>query len=638
MAAPSSPSPSTAMQQRFSRVEGNAAARPGGNPQRSAMDGLHAAMINTAIGAASELEPIVPGTLAIGTVIGKGRFKRVHRGWSTQHGAVVVLCYTVAEPATASLSEADQNEINITARLAKQKNSGKYLPRVFGTHVEGGNVTIAQELALWGSLKVVLKEKKTSAMLTAMHKTHASKQFLRAMHYLGQCGVVHADMACRNILLCWLEENPATIQVKVTDFGLAVIVDPETGFIIHRQPQATRWCSPEMIAHHKLSHLADVWGAGATIWEMFANGEMPWVKRKKREDVGARLRALAENHGAPEGPDVSADFQAPPGMPPEVHAAMMTCFTLDEAARPKAGDVAAQIAIFAPDGNPTAELAPLEEIAKATDASGLKGAGTMGKNSSMLSAEMMNGTSTMMSALPEGMSLFKSITGFLSTAETSRLVDAKTIAAMKQEISQAEQRETFLRTRSPGLEGPLPVFEDVVPLCYERNTWVQMKAEGMPTDGTWSMWTYTSPAMKRQDYASELDALMAFEKVKNSPCMLKDPTGKDLASKAWASGFGGSTASVAAPPASVAAPPTVATTPMLVAAPAGYPNVPTTYVAAPASYVAAPPRVVSTSPSVSATPGVPAGPLVPAQTMNVSGAYPVTMSPRPTTVAVRTLT
>eukprot|EP00971_Amphidinium_carterae_P289454 5747024-Amphidinium_carterae.1 len=143
------------------------------------------------------------------------------------------------------------------------------------------------------------------------------------------------------------EENPATIQVKVTDFGLAVIVDPETGFIIHRQPQATRWCSPEMIAHHKLSHLADVWGAGATIWEMFANGEMsraeqmqtdasesmrskglvigtqsgmpslldiaavglgvctpcvrPWVKRKKREDVGARLRALAENHGAPEG-------------------------------------------------------------------------------------------------------------------------------------------------------------------------------------------------------------------------------------------------------------------------------------------------------------------------------------------------
>mmetsp|Transcript_66913 Transcript_66913/g.160224 ORF Transcript_66913/g.160224 Transcript_66913/m.160224 type:complete len:610 (-) Transcript_66913:166-1995(-) len=532
VAAP--PAPSTAQPQRFSRVDtGGSATNKQGAPQ-SAMDGLSAVAINKAIGAASELEPIVPGSLAIGTEIGKGRFKRVHRGWSSRNGAVVVLCYTVAEAATATLSEADQNEINITARLAKTKNSERYIPRVYGSHVEGGNVTIAQELALWGSLKVALKEKKIAAMLSPMHKTYAAMGLLRAMGYLGHVGVVHADMACRNVLVCWLEENPKTIQVKVTDFGLAVQVEPDDGFIIHKQPQATRWCSPEMISEQKLSHLADVWGTGATIWEMFANGEMPWVKRKKREDVGARLKNLAEKNGAPEGPDVSADFPAPPGMPPEVHAAMMTCFIADEATRPKAGDVANQIARWAGDEEQAIEMVPLQEVGPGAAMGGKMSMKGMDKDPSMMAAMK---DPSMMAALSDSTSFFKVLNNFLASPETSKLVDPKTLGLMKQEIAQAQQREAFLRTSGgpPTDGGPMPVCEDVVPLRFENNSWVATKAETPPTDGTWSMWTYTSPAMKRQDFASELDALLAFEKNKNAPCMLKDPTGSHLAAKSWAS-------------------------------------------------------------------------------------------------------
>eukprot|EP00971_Amphidinium_carterae_P224418 4452090-Amphidinium_carterae.1 len=151
----------------------------------------------------------------------------------------------------------------------------------------------------------------------------------------------------------------------------------------------------------------------------------------------------------------------------------------------------------------------------------------MGKNSSMLSAEMMNGTSTMMSALPEGMSLFKSITGFLSTAETSRLVDAKTIAAMKQDCLTSvtigfktpgcvlHRPRRFPRPSNVrhscgrGLQDWRGHCQSSKMLCHYATNQscvllsrvplhrAVLQAEGMPTDGTWSMWTYTSSGLRR---------------------------------------------------------------------------------------------------------------------------------------------
>merc|ERR1719265_388733 len=181
--------------------------------------------------------------------------------------------------------------------------------------------------------------------MTVAHKRSAYAQLAHAGIFLESASVVHADLSCRNVLLCWMEDDPRYTIVKMTDFGLAVVLPPRADSVVKKQPQATRWCAPESVSSCKLSHRADVWSLGTTFWEIFAGGEAPWTRRKKRSEVAARLRDLAENGGAAEGgADVSRDFP-PPEVPMSrngtrsvagstVHGILLSCLRADEYARP----------------------------------------------------------------------------------------------------------------------------------------------------------------------------------------------------------------------------------------------------------------------------------------------------------------
>merc|ERR1711879_928212 len=123
-------------------------------------------------------------------------------------------------------------------------------------------------------------------------------------------------------------------DIKITDFGLAVVLKDGSESEIRKQPIATRWCSPETVAYSKLSHRSDVWSFGAMLWEMCANAA-PWVLREKRASVATRLKDIAENSGAEEGgTDVSGDFPAQTDIMPEFHEGILSCFVADEGARP----------------------------------------------------------------------------------------------------------------------------------------------------------------------------------------------------------------------------------------------------------------------------------------------------------------
>merc|ERR1719504_309072 len=97
-------------------------------------------LVAEAHGGSRELVSVAAGSLAVGAEIGKGRFKRVHRGWHRRHGAVVVLRYDEG---------ADANELRILQLLA-HRGSSPCVPKVFGMWAD----RVVQEYALWGSLKV----------------------------------------------------------------------------------------------------------------------------------------------------------------------------------------------------------------------------------------------------------------------------------------------------------------------------------------------------------------------------------------------------------------------------------------------------------------------------------------------------
>ena len=97
--------------------------------------------------------------------------------------------------------------------------------------------------------------------------------------FIGQHSTVclHNSSKCKRTLL-QLSLYAGHPLVKVSDFGLAREVQTDNAYYKASGQDAmpVRWMAPESLARHRFTTQSDVWSFGITMWEVFADGQVPY--------------------------------------------------------------------------------------------------------------------------------------------------------------------------------------------------------------------------------------------------------------------------------------------------------------------------------------------------------------------------
>ncbi|XP_060060274.1 non-receptor tyrosine-protein kinase TNK1 isoform X1 [Erinaceus europaeus] len=219
------------------------------------------------------LKCLIPnGAVSRGELLGFGCFGVVHRGlWTLPSGQsvpVAVKSLRVGPEGPMGTELGDfLREVSVMMNLEH--------PHVLRLHglVLGQPLQMVMELAPLGSLHARLTAPAPTPPLPVALLCLFLRQLAGAMGYLGACGLVHRDLATRNLLLA----SPR--KIKVADFGLVRPLSGTRGRYVMGGPRPIpfAWCAPESLRQGAFSSASDVWMFGVTLWEMFSGGEEPWA-------------------------------------------------------------------------------------------------------------------------------------------------------------------------------------------------------------------------------------------------------------------------------------------------------------------------------------------------------------------------
>jgi serine/threonine protein kinase len=161
---------------------------------------------------------------------------------------------------------------------------------------ENNAIMLLQEHAPMGSLYDLLQERRKAPNENILIEMFL--QIIDAMIFLAMNDVVHADLACRNVLVFRFDENnPRNNVVKVTDFGLS-----RHSKLYSLAPSASkttlnivpvRYVAPEILSMNATqddyTERSDVYSMGVLMWEAYSRGAIPWTKISDDNEVVRRV-------------------------------------------------------------------------------------------------------------------------------------------------------------------------------------------------------------------------------------------------------------------------------------------------------------------------------------------------------------
>ena len=91
------------------------------------------------------------------------------------------------------------------------------------------------------------------------------------MEFLAKNGIIHGDLATRNILLS------CELVAKLSDFGLSgKLPMGKQSIELTTTKCPIRWMAPESFKQRILTKATDIWSYGVVLWEIFALADRPY--------------------------------------------------------------------------------------------------------------------------------------------------------------------------------------------------------------------------------------------------------------------------------------------------------------------------------------------------------------------------
>lgn len=258
-------------------------------------------------------------------VLGSGVFGTVHKGvWIPEGESIKIpVCIKVIEDKSGRQSFQDVTD----HMLAIGSLDHAHIVRLLGLCPGSSLQLVTQYLPLGSLLDHVRQHRGT---LGPQLLLNWGVQIAKGMYYLEEHGMVHRNLAARNVLL----KSPN--QVQVADFGVADLLPPDDKQLLHSEAKTPiKWMALESIHFGKYTHQSDVWSYGVTVWELMTFGAEPYA--------GLRLAEV------PDLLEKGERLSQPPICTIDVYMVMVKCWMIDENIRPTFKELANEFTRMARD-------------------------------------------------------------------------------------------------------------------------------------------------------------------------------------------------------------------------------------------------------------------------------------------------
>ncbi|KAJ6665147.1 hypothetical protein lerEdw1_005378 [Lerista edwardsae] len=208
---------------------------------------------------------------SFGRKLGQGSFGVVMEATHKATGVKWAIKKMNREKAGSSAIKLLEREVNILKRVNHEHII--HLEEVLETPKR---VYLVMELCDEGELKSILHRK---GHFTENETRHIIQSLASAIAYLHRKDIVHRDLKLENILVKSSdidEDNEMKLNIKVTDFGLAVQKMGGSESMFQSTCGTPIYMAPEVISAHDYSQQCDVWSIGVIMY-MLLCGEPPFM-------------------------------------------------------------------------------------------------------------------------------------------------------------------------------------------------------------------------------------------------------------------------------------------------------------------------------------------------------------------------